>query len=97
MEPEIIEKTVAVNSKYGLHIRLAKEIMSAASICNCDIYLARKDDPTNKINAKSILAIISLEALHQDEIIISAQGDDAQKAIDSIESIFSKEYDEYPG
>jgi phosphocarrier protein HPr len=58
---------------------------------NANIYLIYNED---KVNAKSLLGILTLAASVGNEIILQASGDDEQEAITAISDLFNRKFDE---
>lgn len=65
----------------GLHARPAAVLANLAKKYQSRILLQRGDD---QANAKSVVGIMGLEVLHQNKVVLIAEGPDAQKAIESI-------------
>ena len=80
---------IEIMNKYGLHIRVAKEIVELASGYSSDIYIARENDVENKVSARSMLGLMSIGAVNGDIIIIEADGDDAEDAIKEITNMLN--------
>lgn len=76
-----VERTVAIQNKYGLHARPAAEFVKTASRFGSDV-LVRKQDL--EVNGKSIMGIMMLAAEFGSEITICASGDDAAAAVDQL-------------
>lgn len=75
---------ITISNRFGLHLRAAKCIMDEACNFVCDIYLSPKSDPSNRVNAKSLLGIISIGVSCGDTIVMEAYGKDADRALSSI-------------
>ncbi|WP_019242998.1 MULTISPECIES: HPr family phosphocarrier protein [Bacillus] len=75
----MIEKQVEVRLKTGLQARPAALFVQEANQFSSDVFL-EKDG--KKVNAKSIMGLMSLAISSGTSIIISAQGKDEQKAVD---------------
>lgn len=87
----MIEKTVVISNRAGIHARPAALIAQTANKFKADISL-EKDGI--RINAKSIMGIITMAAAYQTPIIIFAEGEDEQEAADAIEALFIKKFEE---
>jgi len=87
----MIEKTQIIINKLGLHARAAAKLSHLANMFNSNIYLIYNED---KVNAKSLLGILTLAASVGNEIILQASGDDEQEAIAAISDIFNRKFDE---
>ena len=77
----MVEKKVIVQNKTGLHARPAALFVQKASQFSSDINLVKGE---KEISAKSIMGVMSLAVGQGTEIIIKAEGDDAQQAIDAL-------------
>lgn len=87
----MIETTVRVVNRAGLHTRPAALLVKIASTFTSDIYLERDGF---QINAKSIIGVMTLAAEHGSELGLSAEGEDEQKAADAISALFASGFDE---
>ena len=87
----MIEKTQIIINKLGLHARAAAKLSHLANMFNSNIYLIYNED---KVNAKSLLGILTLAASVGNEIILQASGDDEQEAINAISDLFNGKFDE---
>jgi phosphotransferase system HPr (HPr) family protein len=74
----MIEKTVTVTNKAGLHARTAALLVARAGDFACDIRIAKDG---REANARSIMGIMSLGITQGAEIIIKAEGEDAPEAV----------------
>ena len=81
-------QAVVVRLKTGLHARPAALFVQEANKYSSDIYV-EKDD--KKVNAKSIMGIMSLAIGSGTEVTISAEGPDAEKAVEALAEFVSKE------
>ena len=76
--------TVTVIDPVGLHARPATVAVNAASKFKSDVNVAFKG---REVNMKSIMGVMSLGIPTQNEITISATGDDEEAAIEAIEEV----------
>jgi phosphotransferase system HPr (HPr) family protein len=77
----MVNKKVVINYKEGLHLRPAKDIAEAASKFSCNIFLTSGE---LTIDCKSILGIVELAANYKSEIIVTAEGDDENEALERV-------------
>lgn len=84
----MIERTVTIKLKSGLQARPAAQFVQEANKYQSEIFLTKDG---KKVNAKSIMGIMSLAISTNTEIKISAEGSDAQEAVDALADIVSKE------
>jgi catabolite repression HPr-like protein len=79
---------VIVRLKTGLHARPAALFVQEANKFSSEI-MVEKDE--KKVNAKSIMGIMSLAISSGTEIYISAEGSDAEQAVSALAALVSKE------
>lgn len=84
----MVEKQVTVQLKSGLQARQAALFVQEANRYNSDVYL-EKDQ--KKVNAKSIMGIMSLAISKGTEVKILADGSDEAKAVEALADIIEKE------
>lgn len=85
------ERTVTIASAVGLHARPAALFVQAASESGLDIEIGRKgEDP---VDATSILGVMALGAKHGEEVVLTADGDGADEALDSLVDLLSQDLD----
>lgn len=87
----MIEKILTVRNRAGIHARPAALIAQTANKFASEIML-RKDDMT--INAKSIMGVITMAALYNTTIVLTAEGSDEIQAAQSIFDLFESKFDE---
>ncbi|MDP5275831.1 HPr family phosphocarrier protein [Chengkuizengella axinellae] len=84
----MVNHPVVVKLKTGLHARPAALFVQEANKFSSEIFV-EKDD--KKVNAKSIMGIMSLAISSGTEINISAGGSDAEQAVNALVDLCSKE------
>jgi phosphocarrier protein HPr len=72
------EATVTLRNASGLHARPAKIFARAAGGSAADVQV-EKDG--RRVNAKSVLSLLTLDCHQGDEIVISTEGDGADVAL----------------
>lgn len=85
------ERKVTVVNRAGIHARPSALIVQTTKNFKCSIYF-EKD--RNKINAKSIMGIITLGAAYGTVLNIIADGEDEEAAVDSIARLFESKFEE---
>ncbi|HPA44374.1 MAG TPA: HPr family phosphocarrier protein [bacterium] len=76
-----VSREVVILNALGLHARPAASLVEAVSNLNCKVWI-RKDDYT--VNAKSLMGVLTLVAAQGTVLVITAEGKDAQRAVDRI-------------
>lgn len=84
----MVENRVEVKLKSGLQARQAALFVQEANRYRSDVYL-QKDE--KKVNAKSIMGIMSLAIAKGTVVVLMADGDDAQTAVDCLSSLIQQE------
>ena len=87
----MIEKKQQIFNKLGLHARAAAKLSHLANMYTSDIYLIYNED---KVNAKSLLGILTLAASVGNEIVLQAAGEDEKEAVAAISDLFNRKFDE---
>ena len=85
------EKMVTIKNRAGIHARPAALIVQTASRYDSKIYLEKENE---KINAKSIMGIITLGASYNTPLKISAEGSDEQEAVEALWQLFENRFEE---
>lgn len=85
------ERTVTVASRVGLHARPASLFAQAAAKAGVPVTLTSAAG--NSVNAASILGVLSLGISHGETVTLSAEGDGAESALDSLVEVLSTDLD----
>ena len=84
----LVRKKLIVKNKQGLHARPAALFVQVANKFDARITVKHGEE---EVNGKSVMGILMLGAERGSQIVIEAEGDDAQKAILELENIVTKE------
>ena len=87
----MITREVKITNAIGLHARPATFFIQKANTYNCSIWV-EKDD--RKVNAKSLLGVLSLGIAKGMTIKLMADGRDEEVAIDGLEELILKGFEE---
>jgi len=85
------ELTVTIQNRAGIHARPAALLVQTASKFASKIWLEKNSD---RINAKSIMGIITLGASFGTPIRILAEGVDEEGAAAAIKALFDSKFEE---
>jgi phosphotransferase system HPr (HPr) family protein len=80
----MLERRVTLGSKSGLHARPAAIFVRNAQGFQSQITLLKNE---KKVNAKSILSVLTLGAEQGDQLVLSADGEDAGTAVDKLAAL----------
>ena len=87
----MIEIKTKIVNKLGLHARAAAKLSHLANSFNSEITIIYNNV---RVNAKSLLGILTLAASVGNSIIINAEGSDEKEAAESIRDLIDKKFDE---
>ena len=82
----MIEKTMKIQLEHGLEARPVAVLVQKASMHDSTIYIHAEG---KKVNAKSIMGMMSLGLNMGEEVTVVAEGEDEAAAISSIETYLS--------
>ena len=81
-------KEVVVRCESGLHNRQATYFVQKANAFESSVWLEAQN---RKMNAKSLLGITSLGIVTGATVILSAQGADAESAVNALEALLQRD------
>ena len=81
-------KEVVVRCESGLHNRQATYFVQKANEFNCSIWL---ESGSRKMNAKSLLGIMSLGIVTGAAVTLIADGQDAEAAVNALEALLQRD------
>ena len=84
----MFNKEIVVRCESGLHNRQATYFVQKANEFESSIYLISDN---RKMNAKSLLGIMSLGIVTGARVTISAIGADAEEAVNALEALLSRD------
>jgi len=87
----MVEKTVKIINKLGMHARPAALLVETATRFESEIILVKDD---LEINGKSIMGVLMLAAEYGSTILIRAKGDDAKEAVEAIAALIKNKFNE---
>ena len=80
-----------IANRLGLHARAAAKLTHVASGFHCDIWLSRSG---RRVNAKSIMGVMMLAAGKGAEVLIEAEGADADAALAALVALIADRFGE---
>lgn len=87
---EKLTREMKLLNKYGMHVRPAGLFAKLASRYDCDVDV-EKDG--NVVSGKSIMALMTLEAVCGTVLKVSATGAQAKEALDELEALVGRKFD----
>jgi len=86
-----VEASVVVRNKNGLHARPSSVLAEAALRFPDTSISIRRGSIT--VDAKSIMELLLLEAACGTELVLTAEGSEAEEAIEELRRLFDREFD----
>jgi len=87
----MVERAVLVQNEHGIHARPAAEIVKAAGKFRANITIIRDD---LEVNGKSIMGVMMLAAECGATVVIRAEGDDAEAAVETLAGVIVSKFGE---
>ena len=85
------EQTFTIINRLGLHARAAAKFVTTASEFQADIQVSKDN---RQVNGKSIMGVMMLAAAKGTEIQVTAEGDDAESALNAIGELIANYFGE---
>jgi len=88
--PELKEDMV-ISNKLGMHLRPAQQFVQTVLRFRCDVHV-HKDN--QRVNAKSIMGLLTLAAAKGACITVVCDGDDAEEALNAVRELIQSGFGE---
>lgn len=82
---------IMLKNKAGLHARPASLLVKTATSFNCNINIIKN---VRKCNAKSIVSVLSLEAIAGETLLIETDGEDGKEALKALVELANNNFGE---
>lgn len=83
-------KTAVVNNQVGLHARPATFFIQKANEFKSSIWVEVEE---RRVNAKSLLGVLSLGIVKGTEITLTANGPDEEEAVEALAALLASDFD----
>lgn len=88
------ERTATIASRSGLHARPAALFAEAAGNAGIDVTISMQGEPAEEaLDAASILSLMTLGAAKGDVVVLRADGDGADQALDALVTLLETDLD----
>lgn len=87
----MVSKTIVVQNQVGLHARPATFFIQKSNEFKSSIWI---DKEGRKVNAKSLLGVLSLGITKGTQIEIIADGDDEEAAVDALHALIESNFND---
>lgn len=88
----MVQRQVIVGSRVGLHARPASMFVKAATAQPVRITIRKGDGPP--VDARSMLRVLTLGARHGDTVILEADGEGAEAALEAVAAVVAEDHDD---
>jgi len=85
------QRTVTIASSVGLHARPAALFVQAATATGLPIQISKTGEEA--VDARSILGVMALGAKCGEEVLLTADGEGADTALDELVALLSRDLD----
>ena len=85
------ERRVVIASGVGLHARPAALFTQAAAKAPVPVLIGKVGEPG--VDARSILSVLGLNAQHGQEVVLTADGEGADGALDELAALLATDLD----
>jgi phosphotransferase system HPr (HPr) family protein len=85
------QRDFTIQNKLGIHARPAAQFVKMANRFQSDITVEKDGE---EVDGKSIMGLMMLAAGHGSVIVVSADGDDAEAALDAIGDLIGRKFEE---
>lgn len=85
------KREIMIINRLGLHARAAAKFVTLAAQFEAEIRLLRAG---REVNGKSIMGVMMLAAANGTKLEICANGSDAELALDALEALIQRRFDE---
>jgi len=85
------EQTITISNRAGIHARPAAVLVQTAKDFKANIYFEKGNE---RINAKSIMGILTLAAAYGTKLKIVTEGEDEEQAVLAIVRLFETNFEE---
>ena len=87
----MVEIQTEIINKLGLHARAAAKLSHLANSFNAEVSIVYNEV---RVNAKSLLGILTLAASVGNSITVITEGSDEQEAADMVKNLIDRKFDE---
>ncbi|GLV78367.1 HPr family phosphocarrier protein [Streptomyces hygroscopicus] len=85
------QRIVAIGSRSGLHARPATVFVQTAAKQPVKVTIAR--DGRDPVDARSLLSVLALGAAHGDSVVLAAEGEGAETALEALAVLLGHDHD----
>ena len=88
----MVRREATIGSRVGLHARPAAIFVQASAAAGVPVKVGKPDGKL--VDARSMLGVLALGAKNGDTVVLEAEGDGAEAALDSLVELLQQDHDE---
>lgn len=88
---EKLSRELTIANKLGMHARPSAQFVKTCNRFKCDVWVEKDGD---QVNGKSIMGLMMLAAGFGSKLLVTCEGSDAEKALQEIEELIVRKFDE---
>ena len=85
------KRTITISNKLGLHARASAKLTQVASKFQSGVWISRNG---RRVNAKSIMGVMMLAAGKGSQVLLEAEGSDADAALAALARLIADKFGE---
>lgn len=89
--PTVIKRLVLIQNRKGLHARASAQVVKIAELYESTTYISFQD---MKVPARSIMGLLMLGAGQGTELLIEAEGVDAEAVVAALDDLIKNKFGE---
>ena len=87
----MVKKEFTILNKLGIHARPAAQFVKTANRFDANVFVEKDGE---EVDGKSIMGLMMLAAGHGSVISVTAEGEDADAAIDALADLIGRKFEE---
>ena len=87
----MIQSTITISNKLGLHARASAKLTKLAGSYPCEVWMAKGE---RRVNAKSIMGVMMLAAGIGSTVSLETDGEQEQEAHDALRALIDDKFGE---
>ncbi len=87
----MIQTTISISNKLGLHARASAKLTKLAGSFACEVWMSKGE---RRVNAKSIMGVMMLAAGLGSTVVVETDGPGEQAAMDALVALINNKFGE---
>lgn len=86
-----VSEEMTISNRLGLHLRPAQQLVQTVLQFSSSVHI---DKDGQRVNAKSIMGLLTLAAAHDTRIVVLCDGEDAEAALAAVRELIGGRFGE---